>query len=221
MKPDRHFRPHFQRYLFAGVLALAPLWVTWLVFNFILTQLTRAGRPWVQVLALHPWLESLLAALVTLAALYALGWATTRVLGRRLLQGFEAVLDHVPLAKAIYRVTKQVIETLQIRPQGVQRVVLIRFPHREIKTVGFVTRLIADRESGRQVAVVYVPTAPNPTSGYMELVPVEDLVSTDWTMEEAMRFVISAGTAGPELVNYGDGESGRGGGSPVASVSSP
>jgi uncharacterized membrane protein len=202
MPTSRRFQPHFQRYLIAGVLALAPLWVTFLVFNFLLAQLSRAGRPWVQALALHPWLESALAVLVTLAALYALGWATTQVLGRRLLQAFEALLDRVPLAQAVYRLTKQLIETLQRRPQGVQRVVLIRFPHRDIKTIGLVTRVLPDAASGRQIAAVYVPTAPNPTSGYMELVPLEDLISTDWTMEEAMRFVVSAGAAGPASVPY-------------------
>jgi uncharacterized membrane protein len=202
MHSRRRFHLHFQRYLFAGLIALAPLWVTWLVFNFLLTQLSRAGRPWVQVLALHPWIESGLAVLITLAAIYLLGWATTQVLGRRLLQAFEALLDRVPLAKAVYRLTKQLIETLQTRPQGVERVVLIRFPHRDIKTIGFVTRVLADAGSGRPLAAVYVPTAPNPTSGYMELVPLEDVISTDWTMDEAMRFVVSAGTAGPASVSY-------------------
>ena len=194
--------PHFQRYLLAGLLAAAPLWVTWLVFNFILTQLSRAGRPWVQVLALHPWLESALAVAVTLLALYAVGWTTSRVLGQRLLAGFEALLDRVPVAKAVYRITQQLIDTLQSRPQGVQRVVLIRFPHRDIKTIGFVTRVLADSQTGRPLAAVYVPTAPNPTSGYMEIVPVDDLIATDWTVEEAMRFVISGGTAGPEAVDF-------------------
>jgi uncharacterized membrane protein len=199
---SRRFNPHFQRYFFAGLLALAPLWVTWLVFNFLLAQLSRAGRPWVQMLAAPWWLESVLAVIITLAALYVLGWGTTQVLGRRFIQAFERLLDRVPLAKVVYRVTQQLIETLQTRPQGVQRVVLIRFPHRDIKTVGFVTRILTDADSGRQLAAVYVPTAPNPTSGYMELVPLEDVISTDWTMDEAMRFVVSAGTAGPEKVNY-------------------
>jgi uncharacterized membrane protein len=200
---------HLQRYLIAGVLALAPIWVTWVVFNFLLAQLSRAGRPWVQAtLALPPWLESLLAVLVTLAALYLIGWATTQVIGRRLFQAFENLLERVPLAKAVYRVTKQLIETLRQRPKGVQRVVLIRFPHRDIKTVGFVTRVLADSQSGRQLAAVYVPTAPNPTSGYMELVPLEDLISTDWTVEEGMRFVVSAGTAGPDRVAYDELETG-------------
>ena len=199
---------HVKRYLLAGVLALTPIWVTWVVFNFVLAQLSRAGRPWVQALALPPWLESLLAVLVTLAALYLIGWATTRVIGRRLFHAFENLLERVPLAKVVYRLTKQLIDTLRQRPEGVQRVVLIRFPHRDIKTVGFVTRLLADSASGRQIAAVYVPTAPNPTSGYMELVPIEDLISTDWTVDEGMRFVVSAGTAGPDRVAYEDSQAG-------------
>jgi len=202
MKEARRLNFHFQRYLIAGVLALAPIWVTWLVFEFVLTRLSRVGRPWVVAFGLPPWIESALAVLVTLLALYLLGWATTQVIGRRLLQTFENVLDRVPLAKAIYRMTKQLIETLQTRPQGVQRVVLIRFPHRDIKTVGFVMRVLEDADSGRKLAAVYVPTAPNPTSGYMEIVPVEDLVATEWTMDEAMRFVVTAGTGGPERVSY-------------------
>jgi uncharacterized membrane protein len=74
--------------------------------------------------------------------------------------------------------------------------------------VGFVTRVLADSQSGRQLAAVYVPTAPNPTSGYMELVPLEDLISTYWTVEEGMRFVLSAGTAGPDRVAYDELETG-------------
>ena len=202
MTRERRFHFHFQRYLIAGLLALAPIWVTWLVFNFVLTQLSRAGRPWVQALALHPWLESALAVLMTLAFVYLLGWATTRVLGQRLFGALEALLQRVPFAKAVYRLTKQLIETLQTRPEGVQRVVLIRFPHRDMKTIGFVTRVLRDSAGGGDLAVVYVPTAPNPTSGYMEIVPVGDLIPTEWTIEEAMRFVVSAGTAGPEHISY-------------------
>ena len=202
MTKDRRFHLHFQRYLIAGLLALAPLWVTWLVFNFVLTQLSRVGRPWVQSLALNPWLESALAVLITLAFVYLLGWATTRVLGQRLFAAVEALLQRVPFAKAVYRLTRQLIETLQTRPEGVQRVVLIRFPHRDMKTIGFVTRVLQDSAGGGDLAVVYVPTAPNPTSGYMEIVPVGDLIPTEWTIEEAMRFVVSAGTAGPERISY-------------------
>lgn len=212
----RLFFPHAQRYLLTGLLALLPLWVTWLVFNFALGILSRLGRPWVQGFArglgrvwpggaevlLTPFFESALAVILTLLGLYTLGWATSRVFGKRLLEWFESLLARVPLVNGIYGAAKKVLAAFQSKPEGVQRVVLINFPSREMKAVGLVTRTVVDEVSGRELAVVYVPTAPNPTSGYMEIVPVENLVSLDWTIDEAMRFILTGGTSSPDRIAF-------------------
>jgi uncharacterized membrane protein len=220
MKPSRQARslfPHAQRYLIAGVLVLIPLWVTWVVFGFVLAQLSWLGRPWVYALAgaieryaptiaemlLEPWFEWGLGILLMIVLIYALGWATTRVIGRRLLDAFEALLDRIPLVKAIYGGTRKFVSAFQAPLDGVQRVVLINFPSNEMKCIAFVTRTMIDRETGRELAMVYVPTTPNPTSGYTEILPVERLTPTDWTMEEAMRFVITGGTSAPPQIAYG------------------
>ncbi len=213
-------RPSFagraQRYLLAGVLTLIPLWVTWIVFEFILRQLSRLGMPWVRALAraleanypdlarwmVAPWFQTVLAVLVTLVALYLLGWATSRVVGRRMLGLVERLLHTIPMVQTIYGGVKKLIGALQQKPDGVQRVVLIDFPSPELKTVGFVTRVLRDRTTGQELAAVYVPTTPNPTSGYLEIVPVERLVSTDWTFDEAMTFIISGGAVAPEHIDY-------------------
>ena len=71
-----------------------------------------------------------------------------------------------------------------------------------MKTVGFVTRVMKDDVTGQELAAVYVPTTPNPTSGYLEIVPVEKLVSTDWSVEEAMTFIISGGAIAPEKISF-------------------
>ena len=71
-----------------------------------------------------------------------------------------------------------------------------------MKTIGFVTRTLIDEASGQELAVVYVPTAPNPTSGYIEIVPVAEVISTDWTLDEAMQFVITAGTTAPNTIAF-------------------
>jgi len=98
------------------VLTLLPLWITWLVFDFLFTHLSRFGRPWVHAAAwvlqgptpsvaetlVHPWFESLLALILTLLGFYRLGWATTQVIGKRLLGWLEVLLDRIPLVKAIY-----------------------------------------------------------------------------------------------------------------------
>jgi uncharacterized membrane protein len=81
---------------------------------------------------------------------------------------------------------------------GGQRVVLIEFPHPGVRAVGFVTRILRDPNDGRDYAAVFVPTTPNPTGGYLEIVAVERLIPTDWTMEQAMAFILSGGAIAPD-----------------------
>ena len=77
-----------------------------------------------------------------------------------------------------------------------------RKPTPEMKTFGFVTRVFKNTH-GRELAAVYVPTTPNPTGGYLEIVPVEDLIATDWSVDQAMAFIISGGAIGPESLPSG------------------
>jgi uncharacterized membrane protein len=102
----------------------------------------------------------------------------------------------------IYGSVKQLVTVLQQKPTDVQRVVLIDFPSADLKAVGLVTRTLVDAETGDKLAAVYVPTTPNPTSGYLEIVPIERITSTDWTVDEAMNFLISGGAVGPDTINY-------------------
>src|SRR5690606_12989928 len=109
------------------------------------------------------------AFVATLLALYILGFAASRVLGRRLLGAFERLIARIPLAHTIYSGSKKLMSMLQTRPEGTQRVVLIDFPSPGLKAVGFVTRVFRDAD-GAELAAVYVPTTPNPTGGYLEIV---------------------------------------------------
>ncbi len=208
---------HIRGYLLAGIFTVVPLWVTWVIFEFSFQQLTKFGIPWVRAVAgwisddspaiaqwfLQPWSQNVLAALLTLIALYLLGWLVSRVIGRRLIAVFEKLLSRVPIVQNIYGAVKKLISTFQQSPEGVQRVVLIAFPSPEMKTVGLVTQTMTDSETGQKLAAVYVPTTPNPTSGYLEIVPIEDLVPTEWSIDEAMTFVMSGGAVAPEDVRFG------------------
>ncbi|MGH8604784.1 MAG: DUF502 domain-containing protein [Gammaproteobacteria bacterium] len=95
---------------------------------------------------------------------------------------------------------KILIAAFQTKPKGVERIVLIDFPSPGMKAIGFVTRTLIDEASGEELAVVYVPISPNPTSGYIEIVAVTKVISTDWTLDEAMQFLMSAGTAAPDTI---------------------
>lgn len=199
---------HFGRYVLIGFFTIAPLWVTWLVVDFVFGLLARTGspvlrgvalglRPFSETLAdwlLNPVLQYVFAVLLTLAGLYGVGVLTALVLGRRLIAFMERQLERLPLIHTIYGATKRFVSTLQQPPVSTQRVVLIAFPSPEMKAIGLVTRVMHDPNTGRKLAAVYVPTSPNPTSGYIEIVPLEDVVQTDWTVEEAMSFVMTGGT---------------------------
>ncbi len=146
---------------------------------------------------------SVVAVILVVASLFLLGWFTTNFIGRGLFNFFEGLLDRIPFVKTIYGSVKKLLSVLQDKPKGdVQRVVLISFPSREMKTVGLVTRTFLDSSTGRELAAVYVPTTPNPTSGYLEIVPVEHLVSTNWTLDEAMTFIVSGGAIAPDYIVF-------------------
>lgn len=209
-------RPHFLRYLLIGFFTVAPLWVTWFVLDFLFSMLARTGAPVLRGLArgvrplsepladwlIDPTVQYLLAALVTLGGLYAVGVVTSMVVGRQLLALLEHMLARLPLVQTIYGATKRFLETMREPPVSGQRVVLISFPSPEMKAVGIVTKVMTDPGSGRKLAAVYVPTSPNPTSGYIEIVPLDDVVQTDWSMEEAMSFVMTGGTNAPESLRF-------------------
>lgn len=207
---------HFWRMTLIGFFTVAPLWVTWLVFEFLLGILAAAGAPLLRGAAhmakpfsatLSSWLldssfQKLVAIVLTLGALYGIGMLASLVLGRKLIAHMEALLARLPLVQTIYGGTKRFLASLRKPPVSGQRVVLISFPTPEMKAVGFVTKVLHDEATGRELAAVYVPTSPNPTSGYIELVPLSDVVQTDWTMEQAMSFVMTGGANAPDNVCY-------------------
>src|SRR5690606_4731348 len=166
--------------------------------------LRRAANavPFLDAVSDLEWLRFGLAVLVTLAGIYLLGALANRVIGKRLLAAVDRLIERIPLVQSIYGGTKKLLAVLQTRPEGTQRVVLIDFPHQGMKAVGFVTRTIRDAGSGREIAMVYVPTTPNPTSGYLEAVPVESLIPTDWTVDQAMALIISGGAVAPDSVRF-------------------
>lgn len=206
---------HVKRYLLTGLLTFVPLWLTWVVFKFVFGLLSEVSTPLVgglvgtlgdswpdtaRILS-QSWLISLIAFVITLLALYLVGFAANFVLGRRLIDSLEALIQRIPVVQTIYGGTKKLMSVLQNKPSGTQRVVMIDFPSPGLKAVGFVTRVFHDA-NGRELAAVYVPTTPNPTGGYLEIVPIERLTATDWTVDQAMAFILSAGAVAPDTLPF-------------------
>lgn len=211
-----HRGAHIGRTILIGFFTVAPLWVTWLVFDFLLGLLAAMGTPFLHgvarvVMPLSPmladWLrdsgfQRFIAVLLTLAVLYGIGAFASLVLGKKLLEAFESMISRLPLVQTIYGGTKRFLQSMRKPPVSGQRVVLISFPTPGMRAVGLVTKVMKDADNGRELAAVYVPTSPNPTSGYIEIVPLDEVVQTDWTIEEAMSFVMTGGTTAPDIVRF-------------------
>lgn len=216
MPPTATPGKRLQRLFLTGLLTLLPIWLTWVVVKFVFVLLSDLSKPWVQPVSRRialsdprmlgwfddPWVQTAIALLATLLVILAVGWLARRVVGQRLLRWFEAVVSRIPLASTIYGSARKLLDILQTQPDGTQRVVLIDFPHNEMKSIGFVTRVVREQGTGRELAAVYVPTTPNPTSGYLEIVPVEKMTPTDWTVDQAMSFIISGGAVSPDTIPF-------------------
>lgn len=208
-------RSHFQRNLIAGLLTIAPLFAVWLVFNFLLGVLSTFGGPLAAQLtvfidqnfpAAAPWLADprmrlALAVIVALLVLYGIGAIASRVIGQRLIGLFERIIGRIPLVQTIYSAAKKLVDVLQQRPGNDQRVVLFDWPRDGMKTIGFVMRSFGDAKTGAELAAIYVPSALNPTSGFLEIMPVADLVFLDISTDQAMTMIISSGAIVPDRMS--------------------
>jgi len=183
-----------RQYLLAGLLSVAPLfitgWVLWQVYRLV----DGFVRPWLEHIvalrAVPDFFLTLAGLAVLLLLLVAVGALAQNVFGVAALGLVERILRRIPLARVVFETTKQIGETL-LSPQrnAFQHVALFEYPRRGIWSLGFVTA-----DDGRQPLVaVFLPTTPNPTSGYLLLIPRAEVIRARLSVEEAMRLIISGG----------------------------
>ncbi len=211
MRPDlRELPRHLQRNVLAGIITIGPLLITWIVFSFVLGNLARAGLPAVHALSgelpkqwiAQAWVPPVLAVLLTLAVLYLVGRITSLVIGRQVFNLFEAILERLPFVAKVYSAVRQLLDTMMAKKETSQRVVLVDFPIVGQKSIGFLTRTLVDSSTGQELAAVLLPNAINPTSAFLQVLPLDRVVETDLTMEQAMSMLLTGGAVSPESIRY-------------------
>jgi len=204
----REQRPFWRRlngYLVTGLLVWVPITVTVsvvrLLVSFVDKSLVLVPR------SLRP--EELLGfpipglgIIVVLAVLLLTGVLFANLLGQRFVGFWEKQLGRIPFLGSIYRGSKQVTETL-LSPGGksFRQVVLVRWPHHDARTIAFVTGDAPEelrQKGGEDLLLVFVPTTPNPTSGFLTVVPRADAIPLEMSVEDAFRTIVSLGVVGPE-----------------------
>jgi uncharacterized membrane protein len=199
-----------QRNILAGIITIGPLFVTYLIFSFLLGSLAKAGLPVVQLFAAifpaewlsQPWLQSLLAVVLTLVVLYVVGRVTSLVIGRQAFALFEAALDRLPVVAKIYSSVRQLLDSMMAKKESSQRVVLVDFPIAGQKSIGFLTRTLTDEDTGELLAAVLLPNAINPTSAFLQILPIDRVTETGLSMEQAMSMLMTGGAVGPNAIRF-------------------
>jgi uncharacterized membrane protein len=193
-----------RRYLVAGVLVwlpiLASVWVITFIVQLtdrILLLLPEAYRPEALVGFPLPGLGIVIAMLVLLIT----GLLVTNLIGKRLVQYWDGLMRRIPLVRSIHGGVKSFAESVFSKNNSFRKVVMIQYPRTGIWTIGFVTAddvAEISEKTGVQHACVYVPTTPNPTSGYIVLMPKSEVVELDMSVDAAMRMIITCGVVVPQ-----------------------
>jgi uncharacterized membrane protein len=205
----QHFKQDLKNDLIAGLLVVIPLATTfWLSINvatWVVNFLTRIPKQINPFDGLNPLLVNILNLLVGLAAplmaILLIGLMARNIAGKWLLDLGERLLQAIPLAGAVYKTLKQLLETL-LKDSGnkFRRVVLVEYPRRGIWALAFVTGTL-DSEIQAQMPQgmlnLFIPTTPNPTTGWYAVVPEQDVVDLAMSIEDAFKVVVSGGIVNP------------------------
>jgi uncharacterized membrane protein len=205
-------RESLQRYFLAGLLVFLPVAITLWFLGWVIELLDSV----LDVLPskLHPnsylpFPIPRLGAIVTLVLILFLGILTRGVATRRFLAAWEKILIRIPVFRGIYTAVQKLVQTFLGQSQSNRQVVMIEYPRKGIYTVGFAMgrawRELERKNNDAQLVNVFVPTTPNPTSGFYLLVPVNEVAPLNMTMEEALKLITSGGLITPDDKNKNHG----------------
>jgi len=194
---------HFKRTILAGIFTIVPLALTGYILTFLFRFLNGISTPILNIIGFHiPGLGILL----TILSVYILGLIIRNVLGRRLFSWGEKIVLAIPIVNTIYKTIKQFINAFSGTADGknFQKVIFLQYPRVGVWTLAFVTGESIDANKVEYYHI-FVPTTPNPTSGFFIIIPKYETMLTDMTVEEGIKMVISGGLIAPpenELHNF-------------------
>ena len=184
-----------RRHFLAGMLVTLPLGLTVGAFVWLFNSVDG-------------WLQPIIARIsgytipgvgfgITLVLIYLVGVIASNVVGRRLIGYGESALGRIPLARYLYNGIRQILQSFSTpAATGFMQVVLAEFPRKGTRTIGFITNEVSDK-SGRKLLNVFIPTAPNPTSGFLQILNEEEIIRTDISVDDALKMVVSGGRMSP------------------------
>ena len=197
-KKKTSFLSRLRNYFFAGAVVLIPIGITLYLSLFIIKVssklLPKELNPNNYLNFEIPGIEILIAIIV----ITIIGWLSLSFLGKKLIEVINNILKKIPILRTIYSAIGQMTESLTKTDNKQKSVVLLEYPKKDVWAVGFATKEnkgIISEKIGEELINVFVPTTPNPTSGFLLMVPKKNLIFLDITFEQASKFIVSAGTS--------------------------
>ena len=182
----------------AGVVVLIPIGITIYLTLFLISISSKILPKEINPNYYLPYNIPGLEILIAILLITIIGWLSLSFIGRRLLNVFNNVLQKIPILRTIYSAIVQMTETFTKTNKGKKNVVLVEYPRKGSWAVGFATKEndgeISDK-TNKKLINVFIPTTPNPTSGFLLMFPKEDVIYLDLSFEEASKFIVSAGTS--------------------------
>ena len=194
----RSFLTKFRNYFIAGVVVLIPIGITLYLTIFIISISSKILPKEINPNYYLPYDIPGLEILISVILITIIGWLSLSFIGKRFLDFLNLILKKIPILRTIYSVIGQMTESFTQNDKGKKNVVLIEYPRKGSWAVGFATKDNEGeltRKTNKKLVNVFVPTTPNPTSGFLLMFPKEDVIYLDLTFEEASKFIVSAGTS--------------------------
>lgn len=181
-----------------GILVTVPIGATILILVWIFSTVDKLLQPLIKSISGHTIPG--IGFIATIVLIYLAGVITDNFLGKVLIRYGETLLAKIPVVRHLYSGAKQILQsfaTLKRKKTGFMQVVLVEFPRKGMKAIGFITNEITDK-SGEKYLSVLIPTAPNPTTGFLQILKEEEVIRTQMSVDEAIKMIISVGKIAPD-----------------------
>ena len=199
-KTKKSIFTRIRNYFITGVLVLIPIIITIYLTLFLIKISSKILPKELNPDHYLPYNIPGLEILISLSLITFIGWLSLTFIGKKFINFFEHVLNRIPILRTIYSSAEQLIENFSQNKKSKKSVVLVQYPREGILAVGFATKENTGRIKsaiGEETISVFVPTTPNPTSGFLLMFPKKDVIFLDLNFEEASKFIVSAGSISP------------------------
>ena len=204
-KKRKKFGAIIKSQFLTGLFILLPLglslYVAWVLFNIIAGSFVPILKEVNIFKEIHPLFLKIISFFITLVIIWVIGLFARNYVGRKILKLTESILLKAPILNRIYDSIRQIIHTIMMSKKAFRKVVAIEYPRKGLYTLAFVTNYIKKKDTNEELVTLFIPTTPNPTSGWFIIVKEDETIPLNISVNEGMKMIVSGGIVYPHKFN--------------------